>query len=148
MLGDLKVIDPLCSEEAKVGLLGGSVAFGNTRPAVRLKMFGHLQRGQIGDGSFNPTTGTGYVTPVPGDYAGALENGAHVVAMLFETFGGFSPDFLGLLKQAAAAVDNRLSSTQYDDATWSTRSWMSTLTPPDFKLHICSASSLDQSLTI
>ena len=46
MLGDLKVIDPLCSEEAKVGLLGGAVAFGNTRPAVRLKMFGHLQRGQ------------------------------------------------------------------------------------------------------
>ena len=44
MLGDLKVIDPLCSEEAKVGLLGGAVAFGNTRPAVRLKMFGHLGR--------------------------------------------------------------------------------------------------------
>ena len=39
--------------------------------------------------------------------------------------GGFSPDFVGLLKGAAAVVNNKLTHSQYDEATWSTRTWLS-----------------------
>ena len=90
-------------------------------------MFGRAQRGQPGDGAFNPSTGAGYVSPStkPGDYAHAVAKGVQVEPLLFETFGGFSPDVVRLLHAAAATVDNRLSASQYDVATWSTRSWMS-----------------------
>ena len=53
----------------------------------------------------------------------ALEKGLGVEVMLFETLGGFSPDFVKVLKEAAAEVDNKLTHSQYDEATWSTRTW-------------------------
>ena len=60
-----------------------------------------------GDDAFNPSTGTGYVSPSkgPGDYAYAVAKGVQVAAaLLFETFGGFSPDVVRLLHAAAATV--------------------------------------------
>ena len=36
----------------------------------------------------------------------ALGKGLGVAVMLFETMGGFSPDFARMLKEAAAVVDN------------------------------------------
>ena len=39
--------------------------------------------------------------------------------------GGFSPDFVSLLKRGADARQNRLSSSEYDQTTWSARSWLS-----------------------
>lgn len=127
MVGDLKVVDPLSSDTASIGPVGAIIAFANSLPAIREKMFGRAQRGQPGDGVFNPATGAGYVSPsiAPGDYAYAVSKGVQVEPLLFETFGGFSPDVVQLLHAAAATVDNRLSAPQYDAATWSTRSWMS-----------------------
>ena len=125
MVGDLKFIDPLSSDAGSVGLLGQLVGFANTGPAVCEKMFGLQQRGMPGSGSFKPATGEGYVAPRPGDYSYAIANGVQVEALLFETFGGFSPAVISLLHAAGANVENRLSSAQYDTATWSTRSWMS-----------------------
>ena len=127
MVGDLKLVDPLSSDPTKVGPHGALVAFANSLPAIREKMFGRAQRGQPSDGAFCPATGVGYVAPSarPGDYAFAVDKGVQVEPLLFETFGGFSPDVVRLLHAAAATVDNRLSAPQYDAATWSTRSWMS-----------------------
>ena len=89
-------------------------------------MLGLAGQGQEGDGRhWNASTGQGYVAPRPGHYAHALSKGVEVVPMLFETFGGFSPDFMDLLHSAGAAVENRLSSSQYEQTTWSARSWMS-----------------------
>ena len=70
-------------------------------------------------------SGMGYVPPVAGDYDMAQNLGLRVYVMLFETFGGFGPDVTSLLKLAAAQVDNRLSHAQYDETTWSARTWMS-----------------------
>ena len=49
-----------------------------------------------------------------------------VTCLLFETFGGFSPAVVRLLKRAADAVNNTLSKVQYEqEASWSTGSWLS-----------------------
>ena len=82
-------------------------------------------RGSLSDDAFDACTGEGYVAPVPGDYAKALDGGLGVVPMLFETLGGFSPDFVQMLLAASAEVENKLSHAQYDEATWSTRTWLS-----------------------
>ena len=55
-------------------------------------MVGTRARGDEGDGAFNPATGNGYVAEKAGDYAGALALEHRVWVLLFETFGGFSPD--------------------------------------------------------
>ena len=65
------------------------------------------------------------MAPRQGDYSYAIVKGVQVEALLFETFGGFSPSVVTLLHAAGANVENRLTAAQYDVATWSTRSWMS-----------------------
>ena len=65
------------------------------------------------------------MAPAAGEYKIPLDNGMRVVPALFETFGGFSPAFFDLLRDAGAHVENRLTSAQYDETTWSARSWMS-----------------------
>ena len=60
-----------------------------------------------------------------GDYAGALALEHRVWVLLFETFGGFSPDVVKWLPYTAHAVHNKLSRTQYDETTWGARTWMS-----------------------
>ena len=66
-----------------------------------------------GDGQFNPLTGTGEVSAIPGDYARAQRLG-HTVGELLE-----------LLKGAAEARANKLTHGEYEtEATWSTRKYM------------------------
>ena len=81
--------------------------------------------GRAGSGAWNPATGEGFDAPVRGDYAEAVAAGCTVLPLLFETFGGFASGVVHLLKRAAAEVENRLTSAQYDETTWSARTWMS-----------------------
>ena len=46
-----------------------------------------------------------------------------VRTLLFSTFGGFSPEVIELLQQAAKERGERLRGDEYDDTTWSARSW-------------------------
>ena len=88
------------SYPASLGHADSSVGFGNTRPAAWELVLGLRGRGSMGEVCFNPATGAGYVAPKDGDYARPLRDGLEVVAMLFETLGGFSSDFFELLKRA------------------------------------------------
>ena len=60
-----------------------------------------------------------------GQYTRALECGVEVLVLLFSTFGGFSPDVLELVRRAAESRGNKLRGSEYDDATWASRSWTS-----------------------
>ena len=124
LLGDLKVIDPLGSSPVNIALPGSYVGFANTLPGVKEQMFGLAERGTPG-AQFCPRTGAGYVAPKSGDYTAALANGCEVETLLFETFGGFSSGVVALLKRAAAEVENKLTSSQYDETSWSARTWLS-----------------------
>ena len=44
--------------------------------------------------------GAGYVAPKAGAYARAQANGVDIAALLVETFGGFGPELLELLRGA------------------------------------------------
>jgi hypothetical protein len=122
---DIKVGNPHSSNPDDTGRRGAAVGFGNTKPDLVAKMFGQLQRGLEGDGQFNPATGAGYVKPTEGDYAHAIATGQDVRMILFETFGGFGRDTMRVLKKVKAVVSNKLATHQYNDASWSTRNWMS-----------------------
>ena len=41
-----------------------------------------------------------------------------------ETFGGFGPELLELLRGAAEFKCNKLSAAEYDETTWSARTWL------------------------
>ena len=56
-------------------------------------------------------------------YARAKGNGCEPLAALIESFGGFSPELMGLLKRAAEQRMNRLTHYEYDQTTWAARSW-------------------------
>ena len=86
-------------------------------------MLGLEQRGQPSEGRFNCLTGEGYVAPVAAPYDRARRNGADVDPLLFETFGGFGDDLRRLLQEAAAIRSDRLSHDEYDETTWSARTW-------------------------
>ena len=60
---------------------------------------------------------------VAGDYARALQNGVEVVPLLVETFGGFGPGLVDTLRKAAEWRQNRLVASEYDEATWATRTF-------------------------
>ena len=47
----------------------------------------------------------------------------YVIPLLFETFGGFSPAAMRLLRRLRDQVSNTLSHAQYEETTWSARSW-------------------------
>ena len=69
--------------------------------------------------------GLQYVPRQDGQYTRALSLGCTVYTLLFETFGGFSPDVCRLLKELADVRENRLSKAEYDDTTWAARTWQS-----------------------
>ena len=58
-----------------------------------------------------------------GQYERAEANGLEVQALLFEVWGGFSPAVVELLQRAAGVRGNKLSKSEYDEASWSTRTW-------------------------
>jgi hypothetical protein len=51
-------------------------------------------------------------------------NGVDVAPLLVETFGGFGPELLELLRGAAEFKCNKLSAAEYDETTWSARTWL------------------------
>ena len=123
-IGDVKFLDPLSSNPTDVKRRGALVGFGNTEPDIRAKVFGLAQRGAAGDGNFRPADGGGFVRGCDGDYAHAIALGHEVRCLLFETFGGFSPDVDRLFKRMSSHVMNKMSKSQYEDeASWSTRTW-------------------------
>ena len=123
-LGDLKLIDPMSSDGNNSNTRGGKVAFGNTEPPVRAKMFGLVEREPDSTRNFNPKDGTGHVAPSQGDYDFAIAKGHDVRLLLVETYGGFGADLNRLFRAAAHAQNNTLSKSQTEDqASWSTRTW-------------------------
>jgi len=118
------VKDPIGSGAGAVEQRGAHVAFGNTEPGARLEVLGREQRGRPGDGCFNRATGDGYVPAEPGAYARARASGIEVEPLLFETFGGFGPGVVELLRRAAEARGNKLRGSEYDATTWSARTWL------------------------
>ena len=71
----------------------------------------------------NAATGQGHVAAQDGQYTRAMANGCEVLVLLFETFGGFSPDVMQLLWRAAAERGNKFRGSEYDDTTWAARTW-------------------------
>ena len=51
--------------------------------------------------------------------------GCDVRCLLFETFGGWSPDVVELFRELAEERGNRLYNYEYDATTWSARTWLS-----------------------
>ena len=124
LCGDQKLLDPMSSNPGDIERGGAFVGFANTQPKIEAKTYGQAQRGTPGDGPFDPTTGKGYVEPLEGEYAFALQQGCDVQCLLFETFGGFSAAVRRLIGRAADQVRNKLSRAQHlDEASWSTRTW-------------------------
>ena len=91
-------------------------------PRARLMVLGRRER--AGTGAFVPRIGAGYVSPVEGDYERAEENGVTAVPFLVETFGGLGPELVGVMRSAAAWRANKLTASEYDETTWSARTWM------------------------
>ena len=60
-----------------------------------------------------------------GQYGRAIASGIEVMVLLFETWGGFSPDVIELVRRAAESRGNKLKGSEYDDTTWSARTWTS-----------------------
>ena len=54
-----------------------------------------------------------------------MANGVKVEPLLFETFGGFGPDVVRLLRLAADTRGNKLRGSEYDATTWAARTWLS-----------------------
>ena len=69
-------------------------------------------------------TGAGYVSHREGDYARAQAAGVECVPLLVETFGGMSPALYDALREASDWRANKLTSSEYDETTWSARTWM------------------------
>ena len=122
LLGDTKLFDSVGSKPSAVGLRGAYVSFGNTLPHARELVLGRAERGVPGT-RFNPRTGAGHVAAIQGAYERAVEHGVEVQPLLFEVWGGWSPAVVELMEAAAAERRNKLTRAEYDQATWSTRSW-------------------------
>ena len=50
--------------------------------------------------------------------------GYNCTPLLVETFGGYGPELLALLRDAAEFKCNKLSAAEYDETTWSARTWL------------------------
>ena len=122
LAGDTKLFDSVGSDPAKTGLRGAYVAMGNTLPTAREVVHGRPERGMPGT-QFSPATGQGHVSCVVGAYARAEEHGVEVAALLFETWGGWSPAVEDLMRRSRDERGRKLRRHEYDEATWSTRSW-------------------------
>ena len=125
LVGDVKLKDPLGSNPADVETDAAHVAFAATLPAEIRSEVGWAGQGvsEEVDGRWSAETGKGYVPPHQGAYDRAQRNGVEVLVLLFETFGGFSPAVLKLLQRAADARGDKLRGSEYDETTWSARSW-------------------------
>ena len=73
---------------------------------------------------FDRRTGGGHVRQKLGDYDRAVGAGVTVVPLLVETFGGCAPPLMSALQRAADWRQNKLTSSEYDETTWSARTWL------------------------
>ena len=61
-----------------------------------------------------------------GNYDRAIRvHGVDVRVLLFESFGGFSPDVVHLMRDLAEERQNRLNKAEYELTTWAARTWLS-----------------------
>ena len=97
LVGDLKLFDPLSSNPDDVSRRGALVGMGNTAPGSNARVLGLAQRGEEGDGKFNPADGSGYVAFQEADYSHAIAQGCDVRPLLFETFVGMSKEVRELM---------------------------------------------------
>ena len=115
------------------------MAFGNTEEPAHEVVLGWAERGQAADGPFDRRTGedraarradgrappdaagTCHVRQKLGDYDRAVGAGVTVVPLLVETFGGCAPPLMSALQRAADWRQNKLTSSEYDETTWSAR---------------------------
>ena len=70
------------------------------------------------------STGAQAAATSRGDYARAQAAGVTCVPLLVETFGGLSPALMHELRAAAEWRSNKLTSSEYDETTWSARTWL------------------------
>ena len=124
-MGDLKLFSPIGSEASDAEQRGAHVGFGNTRPHAQKLVCGWRERGSAGDAAFDPVTGEGRVEEVAGDYAHARANGLRAIPLLFEVFGGWSPEVDAVFGDAVFARSNKLTAHEYEETTWSARTWLS-----------------------
>ena len=124
MLGDTKIWDPV-GGDGLANVRGAYVAMGNTRPAARAQVHGLRRRGDPSAAVWDWSAGSGFVPETDGQYTKAAELGCDVWCLLFETFGGFSPEVMALLKALTEERQNKLNSSEYDLTTWAARTWMS-----------------------
>ena len=69
------------------------------------------------------------------------------VPLLVETFGGLSPALMHELRAAAEWRSNKLTSSEYDETTWSARTWKTfTRQKLSVALHRAVATELVQAL--
>jgi hypothetical protein len=140
---DLKFLDPIGSNAQAAEVRGAYVAFGNTAETAQELVNGREERGQPSDGTFNRRTGEGYVSPKPGDYAEARRRGVECVPLLVETLGGFSPQLIELVKEAAKARADKLTKGEYDEATWATRGFsVFVMQRISVAAHVCAAEEI------
>ena len=139
-IADNKFFNSVASEGTEVQRRGAYVGFGNTEPEARKLVHGHVERNSEGDGNFDPQTGGGHVSARVADYVHAIGLQHEVVVLLFETFGGFGDQVVKLLKRLAWQTRNKLSGRQYDETSWSARSWLSFMSQQlSVTLHISAA---------
>ena len=124
-MADLKLFSPIPSKAVDIKSRGADVAFGNTRPQAREVVLGLRERGAAGDAPFDSKTGAGRVPETAGDYSHARSNGIRVIPLLFEVFGGWSPEVEQLFQEAIEVRTNKLTAREYEETTWSARSWYS-----------------------
>ena len=67
--------------------------------------------------------------------------------MLVETFGGFGPGLMGVLRQASDWRQGRLVSSEYAETTWAARSYMAFVTQRiSVAIHISLAQEIAEAL--
>ena len=118
-------------------------------PGISEKVHGLLGRGNPGDGKFNYATGEGYVPATPGAYEKAKMCGCEIALLLFETFGGFGPEMVELLGQLARERENKLFASEYEETTWSARTWTTFAAQKlSVALHYAAATEISAALSV
>ena len=87
-----------------------------------------MSRQKVGAGfPFDRRTGDGEVKALCGQYTKGVEAGYNVEPLLFETFGGFAPPTAQLFYYAYE-LRQKFSTSEYDENTWATRTWLAFVT--------------------
>ena len=120
---ETKLLSSIPSDPSMMSDRGRTVGFANTLLEVNEQVRGLQERGSPKDGQWRYATGTGYVKAKSGDYTRALEVGCDLTLLCFETLGGFSAEVVELLHELARERDNKLTPAEYEETTWSARSW-------------------------